>query len=101
MPGLYALGRGDMQIAPNGNADYGGRYPYSDAPAQSLDEVRRPTPGMLGSGGAARAGNTVALRNMYRMYVEEQASAGNTPLSFEEWISENYDAQKRGTLYAE
>jgi hypothetical protein len=97
MAGLYTMRRGDMTMAPNANADYG--PPPAQQPPLGLPGVERPPTKLLGRGAAYRAGNTVALRNAYNLYVQDMQSAGNPPLPFEEWIQETYDPDMRGTLY--
>ena len=52
----------------------------------NLSDLAQPaTPGLLGSGLAQMAGNTLVNRNAYKKYVIDMQSSGEEPLSFEEW----------------
>lgn len=55
--------------------------------ANLSDLAQTPTPGMLGSGLAQMAGSAMQNRNAYKKYAIEKQSAGETPLTYEEWVN--------------
>jgi len=55
--------------------------------AMYLSDLMKPSPKMLGSGLAERAGTAMQDRG-YKLYVDEMKAQGVTPLGYDEWMKQ-------------